>query len=151
MGRYFEEFHVGEKFVTEARTIGECEVVTFAGLSGDFNPLHTNNEFAKTTNFGERIAHGLLGQAVASGLISRMGLFDGTAVAFLGINNWRFSGPILFGDTIRVEFEISHMRETGDPGRGIITRDVKVLNQRDETIQHGEMVIMIKREPRQIA
>lgn len=147
MGKYYEDLSVGDRFVTPARTIVEYDVAAFAGLSGDFNPVHTDREFAASTTFGEPIAHGALGLSVATGLISRTGLFDGTAVAFLGIDEWRFSGPILFGDTIHVAFEISAMRETSNPGTGIITRAVQIINQRGEVVQSGAMTVMLRRRP----
>jgi len=147
MGRYYEEFSVGEHFVTPARTIGEYDVSAFAGLSGDYNPLHTDREFAASTSFGVPIAHGALGFSVATGLIARTGLFDGTAVAFLGIESWRFAGPILIGDTIHVEFDIKAMRETSNPSSGIVTRAVNIVNQRGETVQSGDLVAMVRRRP----
>lgn len=145
MGKYYEEFEVGEVYTTPSRTIGEYDVMAFAGLSGDYNPIHTDHEFAVITQFGQRIAHGALGLSVATGLIARTGLFDGTAVAFLGIDNWRFSQPIFLGDTIHVEFTITAMRETKNPATGILTRNVKIVNHRGETVQSGDMTLMVQR------
>ncbi|MPY85837.1 MAG: dehydratase, partial [Actinophytocola sp.] len=82
MGRYYDDLSVGDTFTTPARTITEYDVAAFAGLSGDYNPVHTDREFATATSFGQPIAHGVLGITVATGLIARTGLFDGTAVAF---------------------------------------------------------------------
>ncbi|MBX5492329.1 MAG: dehydratase, partial [Chloroflexi bacterium] len=84
MGMYFEDFHIGQEFVTARRTITEHDVMTFAGLSGDFNPLHTDALYAATTPYGERIAHGLLTLAITSGLINQLGLMAGTTIALLG-------------------------------------------------------------------
>src|ERR1051326_2352280 len=98
---YFEDFEQDREYVTRSRTITEADVVAFAGLSGDFNPLHVDEEFAKTTIFGARIAHGLLGLSVASGLINQLGLGEGTVMAFLGLT-WNFKGVIRIGDTITV-------------------------------------------------
>ncbi|MFQ5944789.1 MAG: MaoC/PaaZ C-terminal domain-containing protein, partial [Anaerolineae bacterium] len=98
-GLYFEEFQVGHQVTSPGRTITETDIVTFAGLSGDYNQLHTDAEFSRTASFGQRVAHGLLGLAVASGLAGRLGLIEGTAEAFAGIN-WKFSAPIYIGDTI---------------------------------------------------
>lgn len=145
MGKYYEEFEVGEVYTTPARTISECDVMAFAGLSGDYNPIHTNHEFAVMTQFGQRLAHGALGLSVATGLIARTGLFDGTAIAFLGIDNWKFKAPILFGDTIHVEFTITAMRETKNLATGILTRNVKIINHRGETVQAGDMTLMVHR------
>lgn len=147
MGKYYEDLSLGDAFVTPARTVFEYDVAAFAGLSGDYNPIHTDLEFGKASNFGANIAHGALGFAIATGLISRSGLFDGTAVAFLSVDNWKFSGPILINDTIHVEIEITFMRETKNPATGIITRAVKIVNQRGETVQSGDMTVMLKRRP----
>lgn len=147
MGKYYDELSIGERFVTPARTIGEYDVAAFSGLSGDYNPIHTDREFASSTSYGEPIAHGALGLSVATGLIARTGLFDGTAVAFLGIDGWRFSGPIQFGDTIHVEFEITAMRQTSNPTTGIITRAVEIVNQRGDVVQSGDMTVMLRRRP----
>lgn len=145
MGMYFEDFEVGQEFLSPARTITEADVVQFAALSGDYNPLHTDAEYARETQFGERIAHGLLGLAIASGLTGRLGLFEGTALAFLGVD-WRFTGPIFFGDTIRVKIKIAEKREAKKPDRGIIIRDTSVVNQRGEVVQQGKITIMVKRK-----
>jgi acyl dehydratase len=145
MAKYYEDLSLGDKFVTARRTIFESDVATFAGLSGDYNPIHTDLEFGKASNFGANIAHGALGFSVATGLISRTGLFDGTAVAFLSVNNWTFAAPILINDTIHVEFEITFMRETKNPATGIVTRAVRLINQHGTTVQSGDMTLMLKR------
>lgn len=142
-GRTFEEFEVGETMETPARTITESDVMTFAGLSGDYNPLHTDAEFAGETRYGERIAHGLLGLSVASGLAARLGFVDGTAQAFTGLN-WKFRGPIKFGDTIRARFEVRRKRAMSKLGGGFLFLDVTVLNQRDEVVQKGEWTLLVK-------
>jgi acyl dehydratase len=129
-----------------ARTITESDVMRFAGLSGDYNPLHTDAEFAKGTMFGERIAHGLLGLSVASGLASRLGFAEGTAEAFTGLE-WKFRGPIKFGDTIRVRMEVRRKKAMRRLGGGFVVFDVTILNQRDETVQKGSWTILIKGAP----
>lgn len=145
MARYFEEFEVGEKFISPARTVTETDIVLFAGLSGDYNPLHTDSEFCKDTIFGEKIAHGLLGLSILTGLSTRLGIFDGTAIAFLGINDWKFLKPILVNDTIHFEMEVIEKRETSKSDRGIIFRKFELLNQREEVVQSGVLPIMVKR------
>lgn len=144
MALFFEEFAVGASWDSPARTITEADVVAFAGLTGDYNPLHTDEEFAKGTPFGRRIAHGLLGLAIATGLSTRLGLVDGTVIAFLGLE-WKFTGPIFIGDTIRQRMTVTSVRETRKPDRGVVVFDVKVLNQRDEVVQEGTRTIMVKR------
>ena len=145
-GRYFEEFELGHTVVSPARTITEHDVCAFAGLSGDFNPLHTDSEYARETPFGERIAHGVLGLSVATGLTSRLGLIDGTTVAFLGLD-WKFRKPILLGDTIHVIVKIADLRERRAMGGGLVTFDVRVVNQRDEIVQKGTWKILVRMRP----
>jgi acyl dehydratase len=145
-GRYFEEFEIGEEGESAARTITETDVVTFAGLSGDYNPLHTDAEFAKGTMYGERIAHGLLGVAVATGLAARMAIVEGTAQAFTGLE-WKFRGPIKIGDTIHLRIKVRRKKEMARLGGGFVTFDVTVLNQRDETVQKGTWTVLVKSAP----
>lgn len=142
--RYFEEFEVGQEFVTQSRTVTEADVVAFAALTGDANPLHVDAEYAKETIFGERIAHGLLGLSFATGLTSRYGLVDGTAVAFVGVT-WSFTGPIRFGDTITLRSRVAETRATSTPDRGLVRFASELVNQRGETVQQGETTLLIKR------
>ena len=145
-GRYFEEFEIGDTVETAARTITETDVVLFAGLSGDYNPLHTDAEFAKGTLFGERVAHGLLGLSIASGLASRLGFVEGTAQAFTALE-WKFRGPIRIGDTIRVQARVRQKKEMPRLGGGFVVFDVAILNQRGETVQKGAWTVLIKSAP----
>jgi acyl dehydratase len=144
---WFEDFEVGAVFETAARTITEADVVAFAGISGDYNPLHTDAQFARGTVFGERIAHGLLVLSIASGLGIQTGMFTGTNLAFLGIEDWRFVGVVLFGDTIRLRSTVSEVRLTSKGDRGIIKLAQEIVNQRDEVVQKGVFVsLMAARE-----
>ena len=145
-GRYFQEFEVGVAIETPARTITESDVVTFAGLSGDYNPIHTDAEFAKDTVFEERIAHGMLGLAVVSGLAWRTGFMEGTADALISVET-KFRNSVKFGDTIRARFEVKQKREMKRLGGGFVTLGVKVLNQRDETVQKGDWTVLIRSAP----
>jgi len=145
-GRYFEEFEIGDGVETAARTITETDVALFAGLSGDYNPLHTDAEFAKGTLFGERIAHGLLGLSIASGLASRLGFVEGTTEAFTALE-WKFRAPIKIGDTIHVQAKVRQKKEMPRLGGGFITFDVRLLNQRNETVQKGTWTVLIKSAP----
>ncbi|HEY8449088.1 MAG TPA: MaoC/PaaZ C-terminal domain-containing protein [Bacillota bacterium] len=147
-GLYFEDFEVGAQYVTPRRTVTEADVVAFAGLSGDYNPLHTDAVFARETPFGRPIAHGLLVLSIVSGLFGRLGLTDGAALAFLGIDEWRFRKPVFFGDTIYARITIADKRETSKPDRGIIFRKVEVFNQDDELVQEGQLNLMVRRKPR---
>ncbi|HXG02105.1 MAG TPA: MaoC/PaaZ C-terminal domain-containing protein, partial [Candidatus Binatia bacterium] len=134
--RYFEDIEVGEEYESPGRTVTETDIVLFAGLSGDYNVLHTDAEFMKKSIFGERIAHGLLGLAIQSGLFYRAGPAYAT-LAFLGLR-WKFKAPIKIGDTIRVRARVTAKRETSKPDRGIVVVERQVLNQRDEVVQEGE-------------
>lgn len=142
---FYEDFEVGKTWVTPARTITEADIVMFAGLTGDYNPVHTDAEFAKTTPFGTRILHGPAGFAIATGLEFRLGIKEGTATAMLGMT-WDFRGPILMGDTIRVRQSVESKRETKKPTLGIVNFAVAILNQRDEVVQDGIWKIMFRRK-----
>jgi acyl dehydratase len=145
-GRYFEEFTVGHRFVTWGRTITEADIVSFAALTGDYNPLHVDAEFGKTTQFGERIAHGMLGASYAVGLIAALGLTEGTVIAIVHMS-WDFTAPIRIGDTIHVEQMVKSMRETKKADRGVIIFEVSLVNQRGEVVQKGERVLLVSRKP----
>jgi acyl dehydratase len=141
--RYFEEIELGEEYESPGRTVTETDIVIFAGLSGDYNVLHTDAEFMKASLFGERIAHGLLGLAIQSGLLTR-GMQPYATLAFAGLR-WKFKGPIKIGDTIRVRARVAAKRETAKPDRGLITLERQVLNQRGEVVQEGETDLMVER------
>jgi len=145
MALYYEDLHVGYRFETPARTLTEADIVNFAGISGDYNPLHTDAVHAEGTIYGERIAHGLLILSVATGLRHRVGLFDGTLMGFLEIRSWRFVGPVRIGDTVHVVNEVTELRETSKPDRGIAVQRLEVLNQNGSVVQTGEFVTMMRR------
>jgi len=141
--RFFEEILVGEEYVSPGRTVTEADIVLFAGLSGDYNVLHTDAEFMKSSIFGERIAHGLLGLSIQAGLLSR-GMRPYAILAFLGLR-WKFKGPIRIGDTIKVKAKVIAKRETSKPGQGIVTLERQVQNQKGEVVQEGETDLMVAR------
>jgi acyl dehydratase len=143
--RHFEEIEVGEEYESPGRTVTETDIVIFAGLSGDYNILHTDAEFMKQSIFGERIAHGLLGLSIQAGLFTRATLPYAT-IALTSLR-WKFKGPIKIGDTIRVRARVSGKKETSKPDRGIVTLERRVLNQRDEVVQEGETDLMVERRP----
>lgn len=145
-GLYFEELEEGQEFITRGRTVTEADITNFAGVSGDYNPLHTNAEYAAQTQFGQRIAHGLLGLSMASGQSYSTGFLDGTVLAFMGIE-WKFRAPILIGDTIKTIIKISKKREATSAGGGFVTLDIKVLNQNNETTQKGSWTILVASRP----
>jgi acyl dehydratase len=141
---YFEDFEVDREYVTRSRTITESDIVTFAGLSGDFNSLHMDEEFAKQTIFGARIAHGLLGLSIASGLMTQTRMTEGTVMAFLGLT-WSFKGAIKTGDTITVRMRVADKRETSKSDRGIVRLAISVINQRGEVVQEGDNTLMVQK------
>lgn len=141
---YWEEIEIGEEHISPGRTVTEADIVTFAGLSGDYNILHTDEEYMKGTPFGRRIAHGLLGLAIQSGLGQRATPVQPATVAFLGLT-WRFQKPIFIGDTIHVRMRVAEKRVTSHPDRGIITYDRDVVNQRGEVVQSGQTTLMVER------
>jgi len=146
-GIYFDEFEVGLEIETPARTVTETDVVQFAQLSGDFNAIHCDAEYAKDTPYGQRIAHGLLGLSIASGLAVRSGFIEETVIAFTGLS-WKFRKAVLIGDTIRLRARTKKTRAMRSMGGGMVTFDIAVLNQRDETVQQGEWTMLVKgREP----
>jgi acyl dehydratase len=142
--RYFEDIAVGEEYESPGRTVTETDIVLFAGVSGDYNVVHTDAEFMKGSIFGERIAHGLLGLSIQSGLLSRAMLPYAT-IAF-GSLRWKFKAPIRIGDTIRVRARVTSKKET-KPDRGVVVLDRTVLNQRDEVVQEGETELIVGRRP----
>ena len=146
LGRYFEEFEVGDSLVSPGRTVTEADIVGFCGLSGDFNELHSNVEYAKHTLFGKPIAHGLLGLSMASGLAGRLGFLEGTAQAFMGLD-WKFKGPIFAGDTIHVRATVVQTKAVARLGGGIVVLSVSVLNQKDEVTQEGRWTVLMKSRP----
>ena len=146
-GRYFEEFNVGDKMTSQGRTITESDIVTFAGLSGDYNPIHIDAEFAKAGMFGERIAHGLLILSMASGLAWQLGFMAGTADAFLSLD-WKFAGPTKIGDTLKVSAEVAQKREMPGSSGGMVIFSVEVTNQRSEVVQRGKWSVLVRGMPR---
>ena len=142
---YFEDVEAGFRFETPARTVTEADLVNFAGISGDFNPLHTDERFAANSIYGERIAHGALVLSLATGLRQRTGLFDGTLMGLLEIRTWRFLKPVRIGDTIRVVNDILELRETSKPDRGVMVQRVEVVNQQDDVVAAGEFVMLLRR------
>jgi acyl dehydratase len=143
----YEDFEVGQVFTTQGRTITETDLVMFAAWSWDTNPPHTDAESMRDGRFGERIAHGMLGISVAMGLASRLGIFEDSSVALLGIDDWRFTGPILIGDTVRCRVEIVGARLTSKGDAGILDRRFELVNQRDEIVQHGRIGLMVRTRP----
>ena len=147
LGLYWEEWEVGQEWTTRGRTMTEAAIETCAGLSGDYNPLHTDEEYAKTTQFGTRVAHGPLTYLFAAGLLFQLHLYDDTLIAFLGFDKLRFTKPVKIGDTVRAKIRVTEKRESSRPDRGIVRRELLVLNQRDEIVLEADQSFLIKRRP----
>lgn len=142
--KFYEDYNIGDEFSTTGRTITESDLVGFAALTGDWNRIHTDEEYCAGTEYKSRIAHGLFGLALMEGLKYRLGHLEGTALASLG---WTvtFTRPIYIGDTVHCEVKIARMRETSKADRGIVWEEVRLVNQRGETVTTAEHSIMLRR------
>jgi acyl dehydratase len=142
-GLFYEDYSVGASITSQGRTVTESDIVSFAMLSGDWNPLHTDAEAAKATPYGERIAHGLLVLSMATGLAERLGFMHQTVLGFMGLD-WQFRAAVKIGDTIRVQAAVSELKPMPRLGGGYVTFKVQILNQEDKVAQRGEWTILVK-------
>jgi acyl dehydratase len=149
LGYAYDDLHVGMAFRSPGRTITDADLVAFAGLTGDYSELHTSDVYAKNSEFGRRVAHGMLGLAYAHGLMwARTGELRETAVAFLGIHDWKFVAPIFVGDTIFVDYAIAELRDSRSrPTQAIATFDVTVKNQNGALVQQGRKALLVSKVP----
>jgi acyl dehydratase len=141
---FYEDLNVGDEDQSTGRTVTETDVVSFAGLSGDFNNMHIDEEFAKKTVFGTRVAHGLCILSIASGLWFTMPRL--ATIAFMGLEDWRFSDAVKFGDTIRITRKLVEKREHKRPNMGFLIFEVNVHNQENKIVQKGKWVILVQRK-----
>ena len=148
-GYTYADLHVGMSFRSPGRTITDADLVAFAGLTGDYSELHTSDVYAKSSEFGRRVAHGMLGLAYAHGLMwARTGDLRETAIAFLGIDDWRFLQPIFVGDTIFVNYRIAELRDSKSrPTQAIATFDVEVVDQDNRVLQRGRKALLVSKVP----
>ena len=146
-GRYFEEFESGERISSAGRTVTEADLVAYAGLSGDYNQIHTDAEYSKNTPVGQRVAHGLLGLSIASGLAVQTGILEGTIITFREVNEWRFLNPIFIGDTIRVDMEVMEKKSLRRIGGGLVEIKLEVINQQSEVVQRGTWTVLVASKP----
>ena len=142
---FLEDVKVGMTFETPGRTVTEADVVNFAALSGDYNPLHTDEEFAKKGRFGRRIAHGVLTLAILTGMWDRIGIIAGSVEAFYGIEGLKFTRPVFFGDTIHAQIKVVDKQER--EASGMVTLSNEVLNQRGETVLVCDAKLIVRRKP----
>jgi len=143
-GLFFEDFEAGQKGISATRTITEHDIMSFAGLSGDFNLIHVDAEFAKATPYGQRIAHGLLGLAIASGLAVQTGVLGANVIAFREVGEWKFIKPVFIGDTVHVVMEITETKALPRLGGGLVTMSAALTNQKNETTMKGLWTIIVK-------
>jgi len=146
VGLYFEDIALGAKLVTRGRTITEADIVSFATLTGDFNPMHTDAHYMKTHPMGQRVAHGMLSLSYAVGQAYQLGFMERTVLAFRGIE-MKFSLPVYIGDTLHVQMIVSEKKEARRIGGGIVTLEVKIINQEDKTVQSGQWVVLMALKP----
>ncbi len=148
MGKYFEEFGVGQKIVTGKRTIAEEDIMKFAALSGDDNRIHTDPEFSKTTPFGKQIVHGILGLAIASGLAWQTGILDGTVIAFREITDWKFVKPVFIGDVVQAEMNVTETKALPRIGGGSVVIAFELRNQNGEVCHRGTWNVLVASKPK---
>lgn len=145
MGRYLDEFRVGEIFVTPERTITQADIQAFADLTEDHNPVHVDTEFAAQSIFGGVISHGPMMIGITFGLLSKLDLLDGTIIALKAVE-WSFNAPIRPGDRVHARAEVVEARPSNKaPDRGVLTLAIDVRNQRDATVQTGRVTGVMKR------
>ena len=142
-GKRFSEFQVNDTFETGGRTVTEADVVGFAGLSGDFNPLHTDAVFAAKTPFGKRIAHGMLAASISTGQAQTLGIFEGTTLALMQ-QTFQYKAPVFFGDTIRLRLTVTGVKPSSKGGKGVVTFGSEILNQDDVVAVGGEWTVLMR-------
>lgn len=144
---YLEDFAEGQTFRSSARTITEADLTMFAMLSGDWNPVHVDAEFAAGTAYGKRLVHGLFGPAIMTGFLQQLGIFDGSAIAMLNVKELNFRKPLFIGDTVHLELTILSARATRDGARGVIGRRFRLVNQHGEAAQEMLSDVLVRRRP----
>ena len=142
-GLFFEEFIIGDQTESVGRTVTEADVVNFAGISGDYNLIHTDAEYSRGHMFGKRVAHGLLVLSIASGLAVRLGFMEDTILAFRGLE-WKFAAPVFIGDTIRLRVTVETTKPMPRLGGGLVTLKMEVLNQKDEIVNRGQWEVLCR-------
>ena len=142
-GFYLEDYEIGREYTSQGRTITDADVVNFAGVSGDFNPLHTDEEFGKANQFGKRIAHGALGFIISNGLNNQMGIAEGTTIAFIECTV-KYTAPLLIGDTVHIVVIPTEVIHSSKPGKGILKQLVKLVNQDERVIMESNQTLMVK-------
>ncbi len=148
MGHYFEEFQVGDRVETKTRQVTEADIMAFASLSGDTNRIHVDAEFSRTGPFGKRIAHGLLGLSIASGLLWQTGILDGTVIAFREVNEWKFVKPVFIDDVVHAELNTIETKPLPRIGAGSVVVNVELKNQDNEVCMKGKWTLLVMTRPK---
>ena len=146
-GMYFDEFQPGQRILTPGRTVTEADIVSFAGLSGDYNQIHVDAAYSAQAPFGQRVAHGLLVMSIASGLAMQTGVMEGTVLAFREINEWKFIKPVFIGDTVHAQLEVKETKDLRRIGGGSVSIEVSVMNQKDDIVMKGVWTVLIASRP----
>lgn len=147
-GLYFEEFEIGATMRTRGRTITEADLVQFAGLTGDYNPMHTDAEYSKNSFMGQRVAHGMLTISYAVGQAYQLGILERTVLGFRGLE-MKFSTPVYIGDTIHAELKVTEKKEAARLGGGVVTLEIKIKKQDDSIAQKGTLTLLMASQPQQ--
>ena len=142
-GKLFSEFEIGQEFTSGRRTITETDVVMFSGLSGDYNPLHTDKVFAQQTPFKQRIAHGMLIASISTGLAQTLGVFEGTTLALME-QTFQYKAPVFFGDTIHFRLRVKALKPSSKGGKGVVTFEAEIVNQDDTIVIAGHWVVLMR-------
>lgn len=140
---YLEDFKLDQLFKSTGRTVTEADLTLFSMLSGDWNPIHSNTEYSKSTPYGERLVHGVFGMAICTGMLHEFGIFNRSVIAMLGFKDWRFKAPIFIGDTLRLELRITEVKYDEDRNRGKVGREFKLINQDDIVVQEGLSDVLV--------
>jgi len=145
-GLYFEEFEVGAEMRTRGRTITEADLVQFAGLTGDYNPMHTDAEYSKESFMGQRVAHGMLTVSYAVGQAYQLGILERTVLGFRGLE-MKFSNPVYIGDTIHAELKVAETKPAKRLGGGVVTLEMRIVKQDGKIAQKGNLVLLMMSKP----
>lgn len=140
---WYEDLTPGQRYITSGRTMTETDLIFFSMLSGDWNPIHVDEKFCSGTVFGTRVVHGVLGIAIITGLMDRAGWFSTSAIAMLGIDNWKFHAPMMVGQTLHAEMVIGETRRTRDGRRGIVQRKFLLVTHDGDVLQSGSIPMLI--------
>ena len=146
---YFEDFEVGQSFESIGRTVTETDLTFFSMLSGDWNPIHSDAEFARGTRYGQRLVHGAFGVALATGMLHQLGIFERTAVAMMSLKEWKFVAPIMVGDTLRLKLEILELEAGKSQRVGRVGRRFLLVNQTGIAVQDGMSDVLVLKRPRE--